>query len=72
MSSKENTPRHPAPPHTVGVVCEEQLGPPACRAISGLTFTDCVSGLQHAIRVRSAFSLRYLMIHAENVIKISR
>lgn len=31
-----------------------------------------VAGLQHAIRVRSAFSLRYLMIHAENVIKISR
>ena len=71
MSSK-NTPRHPALLHMVGVVREEQLGPPACRAVSGLTFMDCVSGLQHAIRVRSAFSLRYLMIHAENVIKISR
>ena len=29
-----------------------------------------VMGLQRAIRVRSAFSLRYMMIHAENVIKI--
>ena len=72
MSSKENTPPHPAPSHTAGAVRGEQLEPPACRAISGLTFVDCVAGLQHAIRVRSAFSLRCLMIHAENVIKISR
>lgn len=33
-------------------------------------FTDCVVGLQCAITVRSAFSLRYIMTHAENVIKI--
>lgn len=33
-------------------------------------FTDYIVGLQCAITVRRAFSLRYIMTHAENVIKI--
>lgn len=33
-------------------------------------FSDYIVGLQSAITVRSAFSLRYIMTHAENVIKI--
>lgn len=41
-----------------------------CQSISGLTLTDYIVGLQCAITVRSAFSLRYIMMHAENVIKI--
>lgn len=41
-----------------------------CQSTSRFTFIDYIVGLQCAIRVRSASSLRYIMIHAENVIKI--
>ena len=46
------------------------LTPSVRHPASGLVFVDNVTGLQCAIIVRSAFSLRYIMIHAENVIKI--
>lgn len=50
-----------------GAAMEQQS---VCQSISGFTFLNYIMGLWHAIIVRSAFSLRYIMIHAENVIKI--
>lgn len=51
----------------VGSRCEQQS---VCQSTSGFTFLDYIMGLWRAIIVRSAFSLRYIMTHAENVIKI--
>lgn len=59
-----------ATPHkgSLGVAAVDKQS--VCESISGFTFINYIMGLQCAIIVRSAFPLRYIMIHAENVIKI--
>lgn len=59
--------RQAAPPKVAG---GERPGSHPSVTHCGTQFVDSVTGLQRAITPRSAFSLRYIMIHAENVIKI--
>lgn len=69
--SGRRTHKEEARPHLTKVAGGERLWIPSVRqSVSGLTFIDNITGLQCAITARSAFSLRYIMIHAENVIKI--